>query len=82
MKKTLCLKLVSIFFIAITLSVTTPAFAATIEEITLPGATQQTEQIMPLIDETVWVTRNHNGRAQRRLWSITRGCWLTDWIDC
>lgn len=32
--------------------------------------------------ETVWYTRTYNGKQQKRLWSLTHGCWLTDWIDC
>lgn len=80
--KRICLKLVSGLCIVATISATTPAFAATVDEVVPPCPTQQTEQIMPLIEETVWVTRNHNGQLQKRLWSITRGIWLTDWIDC
>lgn len=33
-------------------------------------------------DEVVWYTRTYNGKQQKRLWSLTYGCWLTDWIDC
>ncbi len=35
----------------------------------------------PQVEETVWCTRDYNGKRQKRLWSITNGCWLTDWID-
>ncbi len=35
----------------------------------------------PQAEETVWCTRQHNGKWQKRLWSITHGIWLTDWID-
>lgn len=32
--------------------------------------------------ETRWYYRyNENGVLQQRLWSITDGKWLTDWID-
>lgn len=31
--------------------------------------------------EVVWYTRTYNGKLQKRLWSITYGVWLTDWID-
>ncbi len=37
--------------------------------------------IAPHAEETVWCTRVHNGILQKRLWSITNGRWLTDWID-
>lgn len=39
------------------------------------------EQIAPLAEETIWYTRIYNGKLQRRLWSITNGCWLTEWMD-
>lgn len=32
--------------------------------------------------KTQWVYRTYKGRRQMRLWSITEGRWLTDWIDC
>lgn len=32
--------------------------------------------------EVIWVTRVYNGKQQKRLWSVTYGYWLTDWIDC
>lgn len=42
---------------------------------------QEEEGIAPHVEETVWYTRWHDGKMQKRLWSITNGCWLTDWID-
>lgn len=35
----------------------------------------------PHVEETVWYERYYQGRWQKRLWSITNECWLTDWID-
>jgi hypothetical protein len=32
-------------------------------------------------EETCWYFRTVNGIRQMRLWSITYGRWLTDWID-
>lgn len=32
-------------------------------------------------EETTWYYRVHNGMLQKRLWSITYGRWLTDWLD-
>ncbi len=37
--------------------------------------------ISPQAEETVWYERYYEGRWQKRLWSITHGIWLTDWID-
>lgn len=43
---------------------------------------QHTESVSPYAEETVWVHRMYNGKEQKRLWSYTKGRWLTDWIDC
>ena len=32
-------------------------------------------------EETIWYFRVWNGVNQMRLWSLTYGVWLTDWID-
>ena len=42
----------------------------------------QDETISPYAEETSWYFRIKDGVLQRRLWSNTRGIWLTDWIDC
>lgn len=34
------------------------------------------------VEQTQWHYRRYEGRCQKRLWSITRGIWLTDWEDC
>ena len=33
------------------------------------------------MNETVWIERTYNGKRQKRLWSYTYQCWMTDWID-
>lgn len=44
------------------------------EELTIPG-----EQ--PRWEETKWYYRiTDDGLVQKRLWSLTYGYWLTDWI--
>lgn len=40
-----------------------------------------TSQVTPRAEQTEWHYRMYNGHAQKRLWSITEGKWLTDWID-
>lgn len=32
-------------------------------------------------EQTVWYYRTYEGKLQKRLWSITYGKWLTDWMD-
>lgn len=62
------------------LSLSSPAFAdnTTIE---VPPVAEAASEIQPRAEETEWIVRNYNGRIQKRLWSITYGKWLTDWID-
>lgn len=38
--------------------------------------------ITPYAEETEWKIIERDGRVLMRLWSYTRGIWLTDWIDC
>ena len=33
-------------------------------------------------EEFMWFYRVVNGKEQKRLWSVTYGYWVTDWIDC
>ena len=39
------------------------------------------ETASPMSEVTEWYVRIHNGKLQKRLWSVTYGEWLTDWID-
>ena len=32
-------------------------------------------------EEFMWFYRTYEGRRQKRLWSLTYGYWVTDWID-
>jgi hypothetical protein len=32
-------------------------------------------------EQFMWFYRTYEGRRQKRLWSITYGYWVTDWID-
>lgn len=36
--------------------------------------------VQPRAEETEWYYRINNGYYEKRLWSITYGKWLTDWI--
>ena len=38
------------------------------------------ESISSKAEQTIWRYRTHNGKREQRLWSITYGKWLTDWI--
>lgn len=58
----------------------TPAMATGIieedTEIMLTTEEEPTRQ-----EEFMWYYRTYEGRRQKRLWSITYGYWVTDWID-
>lgn len=47
-----------------------------------PVAALSGGEAVPCAEETTWCFRVINGQPQKRLWSNTRGIWLTDWIDC
>lgn len=79
MKRVLSLLLA--FMIA--LSASAPAFA---DELKAPdGSDVEIIAVKPgestRAEETAWFYRVHNGMLQTRLWSLTYGRWLTDWID-
>ena len=46
-----------------------------------PISTVEEGGVTPASEETIWYTRVYNGMFQKRLWSITYGKWLTEWID-
>ena len=47
-----------------------------------PMASSTSNEISPYAEETMWYTRINpqTGKPEKRLWSITNGKWLTDWI--
>lgn len=62
-----------------------PAFAVYETMATKPLTISNSEgesNISPYTEETTWCYRTYNDHLQRRLWSNTRGIWLTDWMDC
>lgn len=69
-------KIVLILLIILTVSInSTTAIASTDNSLT--------DEIMESkVETTKWVYRTHNGKTQKRLWSINRNKWLTDWITC
>lgn len=78
MRRILCL----ILALALVLSISVVAYAETVvhpeenevSETVIPGDSPQAE-------ETCWYFRTtDDGLFQKRLWSLTYGRWLTDWI--
>ncbi len=72
-------KYIFTIFAVIILSLSTLTVCASEEAIS--PATLSEEGVSPMSEETMWYTRIYNGMLQKRLWSITYGKWLTDWID-
>lgn len=75
MKKVLLIVLAALCTINI---IGVAAFAAEIpEEVPVSSDTIVT----PQTEEVEWIFRMYYGVMQKRLWSITYGVWLTDWMD-
>lgn len=57
-------------------AVSVPALALSNEQ-----PTAETNSVIVInAEETQWYYRVYNGERQKRLWSITNGYWLTDWM--
>ncbi len=68
-------RLIACLLLACTLLTLVPAAAFATPADPAPAAEERAS-------ETEWRYRVYNGVQQKRLWSITYGIWLTDWIDC
>jgi len=62
------------------LSVAVPAMATDVDAKAPISETSGQVEISPFIEMTRIYWRNHQGQLQMRVWSITNGRWLTDWI--
>ena len=72
--------IVTLLIVSTLVCVTIPfAAAADISENVEPVV--QEEEVQPRAEVTEWRYRVYEGRYQMRLWSVTYGRWLTDWID-
>lgn len=70
-----------VLYIVICLTLTTSAFAVNSDCVSI-SAQAPTYGAEPMAEEVVWVGKTVDGVEYMRLWSITRGKWLTDWIRC
>lgn len=72
----------TLFFLAAVLCLSMMAVPAAAMDV--PPETPDNTIITPQAEETEWIYRKiiATGKYQKRLWSITYGYWLTDWIDC
>lgn len=74
-------KLISLILaLVLCFSLSATAFAAAVDTPEAP-VLNEAEEEPTREEETIWVTRvTDDGLIQARLWSITYGKWLTDWI--
>lgn len=70
-----------VLYIVICLTLTTSAFAVNSDCVSINAAPPSYGD-EPMAEEVVWVYAPINGVEHKRLWSYTRGKWLTDWIPC
>ena len=69
-------------FLFISLMAFSFAIPAMATEATVPQQVSEVEaqEIVPLTEMTRLYWRTYHGVLQMRVWSITNGRWLTDWI--
>lgn len=71
-----------VLYIVICLTLTTSAFAVNCDcaSISVPASVYSDKDTRA--EEVQWYFMPIDGVMHMRLWSITRGIWLTDWIPC
>lgn len=70
-----------ILFIVICLTLTTSAFALDSDCVSI-SAKAPAYSDEPMAEKVQWVYMPIDGVMHKRLWSLTRGIWLTGWIPC
>ncbi len=68
---------ISIFILLVSVFATVKAEA---KQVTVQRIVQEDVSIVMSI-QTEWKFRIYGGRLQKRLWSISEGKWLTQWLD-
>ena len=74
-------KLMCAFFAVLTILATVTTASAAKSPISQSYIAEESAS-SPRAEQFEWVYRIVDGKTQKRIWSITRGCWVTDWIDC
>jgi len=75
-------KLVALLLISmLTLSFAVPAMAVEAVAVEPVNSTVEYQEISPFFEQTEIFWRTYRGHLQMRVWSVTRGRWLTDWIS-
>lgn len=78
MKKKL---LVCLFACAMALSFAVPAVAAGVDFVEPASESILEQEIAPFNEEVQIAFRTYHGVLQWRLWSVTRGRWITEWTN-
>lgn len=75
-------KILFALIFTLTLTIFAPSAAHAMNSSPNQMKVSENEEISPMAEQTQWCYRvNEKGVYQKRLWSITRGIWLTEWID-
>lgn len=74
------MKLLRIIILVLLISATLFTSAFAVNPRVQPVTQQETSAVEPRAEETIWYYRTIDGVKQMRLWSLTYGRWLTDWI--
>ena len=77
MKKTI---MAFMLICVLSLAFAVPAMASDAKVAPEPTTTAEYQGITPFIEMTRAYWRNHQGQLQMRIWGMTSGRWLTDWI--
>lgn len=75
-------RLACVFFALVSMVMSFVASAAPAVDLSSNALMDDTSVASPKAEETEWYYRIYNGHLQKRLWSLTRGIWLTEWEDC
>ena len=77
-------RIIPVLFALMITGTTLPMLPVYAQEATTPveqEVTTSEEGIAPLAYEYRWYYRTYKGKEQKRLWCITTGEWMTDWIN-
>lgn len=71
-----------VLYIAICITLTTSAFAVNSDCVKVSAPAPEYSNSVARAEEVEWYYMPIDGVMHKRLWSITRGIWLTGWIPC
>ncbi|HBF2787047.1 TPA: hypothetical protein STX52_000594 [Clostridioides difficile] len=78
MKSVIKKSIVTLLVTITSLAVSNTSYA---DEISIVNGMDSSKSIDVKAEQTRWYYRIHNGKKQKRLWSLTYGYWKTDWIN-